>query len=147
SAMRIRLLRGRVFSDADDENAPLAVLVSQTAAQRWWPNQDAIGRRVKVPGFYPGPRPWRTVVGVVADVKQSGLNAPHTMQVYLPHAQYRTGFLALVVRTSKDPLSLLGEIQRTVAHLDPDLPVSNVASMEQVIEDSVAPQRFSTVLL
>ena len=146
-AMRVRLLRGRLFSDADDEKAPLAVLVSQTAAQRWWPNQDPIGRGLKVPGFDPGPQPSRTVVGVVDDVKQAGLNAPHTMQMYLPQAQYQYSFLTLVIRTQSDPSSLSGEIRHTIAQLNPELPVSNIASMEQVIEDSVAPQRFSAALL
>jgi putative ABC transport system permease protein len=146
-AMKLRLKRGRFLSDADDENAPLAVLISETAAQRWWPNQDAIGRRIKVPGFDSSPPPWRTVVGVVEDVKQAGLNAPHTMQVYLPHAQYSTQYLTLVVRTGSDPLSVSGEIRREVARLDSELPVSNVASMDQVMSDSVAPQRFSAALL
>jgi putative ABC transport system permease protein len=146
-AMKIRLMRGRFLSHADDENAPLAVLVSETAARSWWPNQDPIGRRVKVPGFDPGPQPWRTVVGVVADVKQAGLNAPHTMQIYLPHAQYGNGFLTLVMRTGSDPLSVAGEVRRSVAQLDPELPVANIASMDQVLSDSVSPQRFSAVLL
>ena len=146
-AMRLRLKRGRFLSEADDENAPLALLISETAAQRWWPNQDPIGRRVKVPGFDPSPQPWRTVVGIMEDVKQAGLNAPHTMQFYLPHAQFSTQFLTLVVRTGSDPLSAVGEIRREVAQLDPELPVSNVASMDQVMSDSVAPQRFSAALL
>jgi len=146
-AMKLLLKRGRFLADADDENAPLAVLISETAAQRWWPNQDAIGRRIKVPGFDSSPPPWRTVVGVVEDVKQAALNAPHTMQVYLPHAQYSTQYLTLVVRTGSDPLSVSGEIRREVARLDSELPVSNVASMDQVMSDSVAPQRFSAALL
>ena len=146
-AMKIRLHRGRFLTEADNEDAPLAVLVSQTAARSWWPNQDPIGRRVKLPGFDPGPQPWRTVAGVVEDVKQAGLNAPHTMQVYLPHAQYSSQYMTLVVRTDSDPLSLTGEIRRKVAQLDPDQPVSNVASMDQVMDDSVASQRFSAALL
>ena len=146
-AMKLRLKRGRFLSDADDENAPLAVLISETAAQRWWPNQDPIGRRVKAPGFDNSPPPWRTVVGVLQDVKQAGLNAPHTMQIYLPHAQYSTQYLTLVVRTGSDPLSVVGEIRQEVSRLDPELPVSNVASMDQVINESVVSQRFSAVLL
>jgi len=146
-AMKLRLRRGRFLSEADDENSPLAVLISETAAQRWWPNQDPIGRRVKVPGFDPSPQPWRTVVGVVEDVKQAGLNAPHTMQIYLPHAQFSTGSLVLIVRTGPDPLDVTGEIRREVAGIDPELPVSNVASMEQVMDDSTASQLFSAALL
>lgn len=146
-AVRIGLVRGRLLTDADNETAPLVVLLSETAAQRWWPNQNPIGRRVQVPGFDYSPQPWRTVVGVVKDVKQAGLDAPHTMQIYLPHAQYRTGYLTLVVRTQSDPLSWAGEVREQILKVDPDQAASNIASMDQVISDSVASRRFSAVLL
>lgn len=147
AAVGIRLVHGRLLTDADQEGAPLAVLVSTTAAERWWPNQDPIGRHVKVPGFDYSPQPWRTVVGVVQDVKQAGLDAPHTMQIYLPHAQYRVGFLTLVVRVKSDPLDLAPVVQRQIRELDPDQGVSNVATMDQVMSDSVASRRFSATLL
>ncbi len=146
-ALRIRLVRGRAFTEADDETAPLVVLVSTTAAQRWWPNQDPIGHRVKVPGFDNSPQPWRTVVGVVQDVKQASLDAPNTMQIYLPHAQYRVGYLTLVVRTQSDPLNLADEVRRQVRRADPQQAVTNIASMDQVLSDSVASRRFSAALL
>jgi len=146
-AMKIRLTRGRFLSDADDENAPLVVLISATAAQQWWPNQDPIGRRVRVPGFDANPQPWRTVVGVLEDVKQAGLDAPHTMQVYLPHAQYSTQYLTLVVRAKSEPQSLAAEIRRQVNQIDLDQAVSNIATMDQVLSDSVASRRFSASLL
>lgn len=147
AALGIRLVRGRLFTDADQAGAPLVALVSRTAARRWWPNQDPIGRHVKVPGFDHSPQPWRTVVGVVEDVKQAALDAPHTMQIYLPHAQYGIVYLTLVVRTKSDPMSLAPEIRRQAMQLDPELAVSNVASMDQVFSDSVASRRFPTVLL
>ncbi|HXW93388.1 MAG TPA: ABC transporter permease [Terriglobales bacterium] len=146
-ALRIGLVRGRLLNEADGETSPLVVLVSETAAQRWWPNQDPIGRRVKMPGFDQGPRPWRTVVGVVNDVKQAGLNAPHTMQIYLPHAQYGNGYLTLVVRTESDPLSLAGQVRQQILKLDPEQAASNIASMDQVLSDAVAAERFSAALL
>jgi len=147
TALGIRLIRGRLFSNRDQPDAPLVALVSRTAARRWWPNQDPIGRRVKVPGFNYSPQPWRTVVGVVEDVKQAALDAPPTMQIYLPHAQYGIVDLTLVVRTKSDPMSLAPEIRRQAMQLDPELAVSNIASMDQVLSDSVASRRFSTVLL
>jgi putative ABC transport system permease protein len=147
AAMGIRLLRGRLLTDADQAGTPLVALISNTAAERWWPNQDPIGRRVKVPGFDYTPQPWRTVVGVVEDVKQAGLDAPHAMQIYLPHAQYSIPYLTFVVRTKTDPLRLAPEIRREAMQLDPELAVSNIASMDQVLSDSVAPRRFSLVLL
>jgi putative ABC transport system permease protein len=147
AAVGIRLVRGRLFSDADRESAPLVVLISDTAAERWWPNQDPIGRRVKVPGFDVGAQPWRTVVGVVRDVKQAGLDAPQTMQIYLPHAQYRNGYLTLVVRTKSDPMSLAAEVRRQVMQVDPEQAVSNIATMDQVLSDSIVSRRFSATLL
>jgi putative ABC transport system permease protein len=147
SAVGISLVRGRLLAEADTESAPLVVLVSETAAQRWWPNQDPIGRRVKVSGFDQGPQPWRTVVGVVKDVKQAGLDAPRSMQIYLPQAQYRNGYLTLVVRTKSDPLSMAGQVRQQVLKVDPDQAASNVASMDQVLSDAVASQRFSAALL
>ena len=147
TALGIRLLRGRLLNDADQPGAPWVVLISRAAAQQWWPNQNPIGRRVKVPGFDYGPQPWRTVVGVVEDVKQAALDAPHTMQIYLPHSQYANDYLTLVVRTKSNPLTLAPEIRRQAMQLDPELAVSNIASMDQVLSDSVASRRFSTVLL
>jgi putative ABC transport system permease protein len=147
-AMQIGLLRGRTFSEADHQDAPLVVLVSATAAQGWWPNQDPIGKRMRLPGTTPEQgQIWRTVVGVVKDVKQAGLDAAHTMQVYVPHAQYRNDQLTLVVRTASDPLSFTKAVREQVSALDKDLAVSDVASMEQVLSGSIAAQRFSTVLL
>jgi putative ABC transport system permease protein len=147
AAVGIRLVRGRLLTEADQENAPLVALISNTAAARWWPSQDPIGRRVKVPGFDYQPQPWRTVVGVVQDVKQAGLDAPPTMQIYLPHAQYRNGGLTLVVRTKSDPLNLAAEVRGQVTEVDPEQAVSNIASMDQVLFDSIASRRFSATLL
>jgi putative ABC transport system permease protein len=142
------MLRGRPFSEADTAESPLVVLVSETAAQRWWPNEDAIGKRVRLPGYAPDmEKLWRTVVGVVNDVKQAGLDAPPTMQIYIPHAQNRNGYMTLVVRTSQDPLNYTAEVRRQIAALDKELAVSDITSMDQVVSDSVAGRRFSAVLL
>jgi putative ABC transport system permease protein len=147
-AMQIRLVRGRVFSEVDNQDSPLVVVVSATAAQRWWPNQDPIGKRIHFAGITAEQgQTWRTVVGVVKDVKQAGLDAAHTMQVYVPHAQYRNDHLTLVVRTASDPLSFAMAVRQQVSALDKDLAVSDIASMEQVLSGSIAAQRFSTVLL
>ena len=146
--MQIKLARGRTFSETDDETSPLVVMVSKTAAERWWPGQDPIGKRVRLPGFTREmEQQWRVVVGVVEDVKQAKLDAPRTMQIYVPHAQNRNGFMTLAVRTDRDALHYASSVRQLVAALDHDLAVSNVASMEEVLSDSVAARRFSTVLL
>jgi len=123
-------------------------VVSETAAQRWWPNQDPVGKRVRLPGFNMDMGTmWRTVVGVVEDVKQDGLDAPHTMQIYVPHAQTRTGSMVLVLRTGPDPLRYATEVRGQISAMDKDLAVSNVASMEEVMSASIDGRRFTTVLM
>jgi putative ABC transport system permease protein len=146
--MQIGLVRGRFFSEADNANSPLVVMVSETAAERWWPHQDAIGKRLRVSGNSAEQGELlRTVVGVVKDVKQNGLDAPRTMQVYIPHGQYMNDYMVLVVRTGSDPLSYATEVRRQVSAMDKDLAVSDIASMEQVLLGSIAARRFATVLL
>jgi putative ABC transport system permease protein len=146
--MQIGLVSGRSFSEADNANAPLVVMVSETAAERWWPHQDAVGKRLQVSGNSLAQSVlWRTVVGVVKDVKQSGLDAPRTLQVYIPHAQYMNDSMMLVVRTATDPLSRAKEVRQHISSLDGELAVSDVASMEQVLSGSIASRRFSTILL
>jgi|HubBroStandDraft_1064217.scaffolds.fasta_scaffold00049_17 putative ABC transport system permease protein len=146
--LQISVLHGRAFSEADTADSPLVVMVSETAAQRWWPNQDPLGKRVQIPGYTRDmDHVWRTVVGVVNDVKQAGLDAPHTMQIYTPQAQNRNGYMILVVRTGGDPMTYATEVRREISALDKDLAVSDIASMDQVVSDSVASRRFSAVLL
>ena len=146
--MQINLVRGRMLLESDNENAPLVVMVSQTAAQRWWPNQNPIGKRIRTPGFVPEMiNSWRTVVGVVADVKQAGLDTPHTMQIYLPQSQTRNGVLTLVVRTESDPLRSIQDVRGQIVAMDKELAVSDVSSMDEVLSASVSGRRFTTVLL
>jgi putative ABC transport system permease protein len=146
--MQIQLARGRFLAESDNENSPLAVLVSETAAAKWWPNQDPIGEHIRLPGFVPEMgKTWRTVVGVVHDVKQAGLDAPHTMQIYLPQAQTRNGFMTLVARTSSDPASYINEVRGQISAMDKELAVSDIASMEEVQSASVDGRRFTAVLM
>jgi len=146
--MQISLQRGRFLAASDDENAPLVALVSETAAHRWWPNQDPIGKRIRLPGFAPGmEKMWRTVAGVVRDVKQAGLDAPHTMQIYVPEAQTRNGIMTLVVRTSADPAGYINVVRSQISAMDKDLAVSDIASMEEVQSASVDGRRFTAALM
>jgi putative ABC transport system permease protein len=147
-ALDIRLRHGREISTQDDERAPLVLLVSEGLAARFWPNQDPIGKRIKLP-FNPGhdDEPWRTVVGVVRDVKQYGLDKPGASAVYLPHAQYPVSFMTLVARTSSDPAEMLGTVRETVRQLDPDQVPVEVATMQDVMVDSVRTQRFTMFVL
>jgi putative ABC transport system permease protein len=147
-AIGIPLLRGRYFDRQDSESAPHVVIVSQSLARHFWPLEEAIGKRLK-PGF--SNDAWCTVVGVVGDTKQYSLGETPSPSMYLPYAQAPDPFLmqdiTLVVRTGADPLSLVTAARRAVRTVDPDLPVFDVASMEQLVYRSVSAPRFNTALL
>ena len=102
-AMEIPVQRGRSFTERDKEGAPLVALVSETFAERYWPGENPVGKRIRFPGSASRPQPWREVVGVVKDVKQRKLDTGGTLQMYLPLAQYPSSAMTLVVRAESDP--------------------------------------------
>ena len=146
-AMQIPLRAGRFFSEHDAREAPRVAIVDERTAQRFWPNQDPIGKRIH-PG---GPRPdakWLTVAGVVGNVKQYGLETESRMVVYYPHSQEAAiGGLYVVARTSGDPEALAGAITREVSALDSDLPIYDVRTMMDRLHASLGRQRFSMIVL
>ncbi|MBV8858091.1 MAG: ABC transporter permease [Acidobacteria bacterium] len=146
-AMRIPLVDGRALDEHDAADGAPVALVSETAARKLWPGQSPLGRRVKFPGSEKNRQPWRTVVGVVRDVKQYGLDREDVMQMYLPEAQFPTSFMTLVVRSKSDPAALLGGVRREVAAADRELAVFGAATMDELLADSVALRRFSMLLL
>ena len=147
-ALGIRLERGREITEQDAENAPLVLLVSESFATRFWPDEDPIGKRIRLP-WNPGreDEPWRTVVGVVKDVKQYGLDKPASSAIYLPHAQYPVSFMTLVVRTTGDPAAMPGTVRQAVRKLDPDQVPTEIATMSDVMANSIQTQRFSMFVL
>lgn len=148
NAIGIRLQHGREITPQDDERAPLVLLVSESFAARFWPADDPIGKRIKLP-FNPGRKdePWRTVIGIVGDVKQYGLDKPSANAVYLPHAQYPVSFMTLVAQTSVNPTELIGTVRQTVQQLDPDQVPMQISTMQDVMVGSVQTQRFSMFVL
>ncbi|HEY6187243.1 MAG TPA: ABC transporter permease [Pyrinomonadaceae bacterium] len=145
--MGIEALQGRQFNEQDRADSTGVVVVSETMARKYWPGEDALGKRIKS-GSSASTNPWLTVVGVVKDVRQFQLNADPKPQMYLPYAQ--TSFLPprqLVVRTNVEPTSLAATVRKTVWEIDGDQPVSNISTMEEVLAESVARQRFSMLLL
>ena len=145
--MSIPLLEGRVFTEGDKADSPSAVVISETTARLFWQGENAIGKHLKV-GRSTSPNPWLTVVGIVKDVRQYELIIEPKPQMYLPYQQAE--FFeprALVVRTNFDPLSLAATVRQTVWDIDKDQPVSDISSMEEIVSDSVARQRFSMLLL
>ena len=145
--MGIPLLKGRVFTEQDRAESTGVVVVSEITARRLWPGEDPIGKRIS--GWSTDPqRKWVQIIGVVKDVRQFGLAADPKLQIYLPYEQAR--FFeprALIVQTDVDPMSLATMVRRTVWEIDKDQPVSDISSMEEIVSQSVARQRFSTLLL
>jgi putative ABC transport system permease protein len=145
--MGIPLVRGRDFTDQDTLDSNMAVVVSDKTAKHYWPNEDPVGKRLK-PGSSTSQGPWRTVIGVVKDVRQNDFIAEPKMQMYLSYRQLK-GLVpnALVVRTAVDPLSLASAVRNAIWAVDKDQTVANVDSMEYIVAGAVARQRFSMLLL
>ncbi|HKU72377.1 MAG TPA: ABC transporter permease [Pyrinomonadaceae bacterium] len=145
--MSIPLLKGRQLTDQDTDTSPDVVVISETMARRLWPGEDAIGKRIAI-GRIRSQEDWIQVIGVVKDVRQFELNADPKPQMYLTYRQF--GFFDaqdLVVKTDVDPASLAGTIRNAVWEIDKDQPVSNIRTMDTILADSIARQRFSMLLL
>jgi putative ABC transport system permease protein len=143
-AMSIPLVRGRLFEESDDRDRPQVALINQTAARRLWPEEDPIGRQLRLGGES---APWRTIVGIVGDVYQYGLDSQKTMQVYQPYRQKPVPDVTLLVRGLQDPRPLTAGIRAAVSAIDRELPVASVSTMDEILADSVAGRRFSMILL
>jgi putative ABC transport system permease protein len=145
-AMGIPLLRGREILPTDGPTSPMVSVISKTLADRYFPNEDPIGKRLQVSQ---GPRDdLSEIVGVVGDVKQYALDMDTTLQVYQParqHAYFDS--LTLVVRSSADPERLTASLRAAVREVDPALPVASARTLESVVASSVGARRFTTTLL
>jgi putative ABC transport system permease protein len=144
--MRIPILHGRDFTPHDNADATKVVIVNQSLAQRQWPRQDAIGKRIRLGSN----DPWYTIVGVVKDAEQHNWGAIREDEFYFPQWQNPADiqrYLTLVVRTKGDPNSMAGPVESAIASLDRDLPIEDVETMQQVVDRAVWQPRFSTTLL
>ncbi|HET6978359.1 MAG TPA: ABC transporter permease [Pyrinomonadaceae bacterium] len=144
--MGIPILKGRSFTAHDHDNTPNVILVNEALANRYWPNQDAVGKRL---GFAedPSKQVWREIVGVVGNVRHKALETEAIPEVYFPYQQSPSNFMSLVVHTESDPASLVPAIRSVVLSVDKDQPVSDVMTMEQRLAKSVASSRFVMMLL
>jgi len=144
-ASGIRLIAGRDFSDADTADRLQVVMISESMAQQFWPNQNPLGKRLTLT-FRPGVV--REVVGVVGDVKIRGLGfAEPVAALYTPFAQSQWRGLSLVVRTGVPPKNVTTALSAAVHEIDPELPLLNVRTMDEVVGESIAQQRFAMELL
>ena len=144
NAMRIPLIAGRAFNERDNQQAPRVAIVSAELAQRVFPGENPIGRRINVTT---GPENFREIVGVVGDVTQQGLVRGSSPHVYEPFSQAPNSFMTLIVRGSSDPTALVPAIRSKVIELDPELPLQRVTTLDKIISNSIRQQRFTSVVL
>jgi putative ABC transport system permease protein len=149
-ALGVPLVKGRYFTAADRVDSAKIAIVNQTLAHHYWPNENPIGKRLKTGGAERPKSPWMEVVGVVGDIKYSGLDAAPELELYEPYQQAAWPSMYLVVRTSselRNPATLASAVQNAVWSLDKDLPVAHIRTMRQLLSESVEQPRFRTVLL
>jgi putative ABC transport system permease protein len=142
-AMKIPLLRGRTLTERDDENAPLAVVINESAANALWPGEDALGKRMKLARLDTA---WAEVVGIVGEVKHDGLHLDASPHLYMSILQFPWPTLRIAVRSSLDAAAVAAAVRGVVQSLDPLQPVSDVKTMADVLTDANAGRQLSLVL-
>ncbi len=155
TTMRIRLVRGRAFTDQDRQGSPRVMIINEALAREAFPGQDAIGKRIACCEPGPDGSPvWKEVVGVAGDVRAQGLGEDPSPEFYLPMLQapgaawtWTDRTMTVAVRSRSEALSLMPTLRRAVAQVDPSLPLYNLGTMQGRVADSLAESRFSTMLL
>jgi putative ABC transport system permease protein len=142
----MRLVAGRLFNRGDNGGTFHVAVVNEAFARRFWPNGSALGKRIKQ-GWPEWQTPWREIVGVVNDVKYEGVTYDTPLQAYLPLRQESTGSLALVARTAGDAPTLVRPLEHVIQSFDGDVPVYDVRTMRQWLDNAVARERISMVIL
>jgi putative ABC transport system permease protein len=144
------LREGRVFDGRDGSDAAPVAIVNETMAKQYWPGGSALGKRFKL-GDPDEELPWVTIIGIVGDLRQMGMDVPVKAEMYFPYRQRQPQVWFtprdLVVRAAVEPLLLAGAIQREVHAVDPDQPVSNIRTMDEVLGEESSPRRLSMTLL
>lgn len=145
TTLGIPILRGRNFTEQDTLQSPGVVLINERLANRYWPNEDPIGKMISVSvGQYRGQR---QVIGIVANVRLTSLTQPPRAEMYVPYAQHPDGYLFLIARTNSDPLALAPVVRREVLAIDKDQPITKVRTMNQVVASSQERRTFNLLLL
>jgi putative ABC transport system permease protein len=147
-ALGMKLVDGRALDQRDGTAAPPVALINQTMARNLWPGENAVGRRFKQGGFEEA-SPWITIVGIVGDVHQAGLDSPSRPEMYLPYLQQDFGFEPeyLVVRTPGDPMLIADAVRRQVWAVDKEQPVAGAMPLEELVDDTLAPRKTQAGLL
>jgi predicted permease len=143
----VPLISGRYVGRHDRENTLYVAAVNQTMARRYWPGENPLGKRFKV-GDYAEAVPWVTVVGVVGDVHQMGLDVPSRTEMYFPYPQHADfSPRDLAIKTSGDPLQFAAAVRQQIWAVDKDQPIAAMMPMQDLLDDEVAPRKLQTTLL
>jgi putative ABC transport system permease protein len=141
--LRIPLVRGRAIEPGDRPDGAFVAIVNRAMANRFFPGDDPIGKSIRILGNKP-----RTIVGVVDDIRTRAFHTGPQPEIYIPHAQSPSGGMFLVIRTSsRDPARLAPAVRATLRALDPDLPIANLRTADQLITATLSAERFSLVLM
>jgi putative ABC transport system permease protein len=153
-ALNIQLVRGRLPAESDAEQAPPVVLVNEATARALFPSTDPIGKRVRLSQTTGAEQPWRTIVGVVGDVRQRGLDTAPRTEIYIPYRQFlhfsaggQVRAMSLVIKADVAPESLVGAVRAELRAIDPEVPAAQVRTMDDVIAASVTDRRLNTLLI
>ena len=145
-ALGIKLLRGRTFDERDTDMAAPVAIIDETMAHTYWPQEDAIGKRLKL-GGQQSTNPWMMIVGIVKHVRYASLEKPSRVQVYFPHAQRPSRGMSIAMRISMEPGTLVKAVQGEVSRMDSNQPAYLIQTMDELLADSVAQRKFSMLLL
>ena len=144
--MGIALRTGRAFTAEDTRDRPKVAIVNETFVHRYFPGEDPIGKRFTFGGASPDAQ-WLTIVGVVGDTSRQGLDQPIRIESWMPHAQWPSSSMEVVLRTTGDPLALSRAVRQTVWSFDRNLPIPSLQTMEQILSERVALRRWNMLLL
>ncbi len=145
--MGLRLIEGRLIEATDRADTPPVCLIDETFARTFWPGESALGKRVKFGNLKDPEPPWMQVVGIVAHVKNYGVDQPSRVEIYLPFYQRPANSPTIVVETAGDPANLTPGVREAVRSLDPDLPIFAVRTLTDVVATQMAPRRLAVMLI
>ncbi len=149
-AMGIPLRQGRYFDSGDNAQSQPVAIINETMARQYWPEENALGKQFKV-GDPDSKRPYLTIVGIAADVRQMGVDVPVKAEMYLPYQQvgYQQWFAPrdLVIRTTGDPLSIVSAVRDQIRAVDPNQPISNIITADEILGEETAERRIGIILL
>jgi putative ABC transport system permease protein len=144
--MKIPLMRGRYFDDRDTADSVNVVILDETMARKYWPDEDPLHKRITLDNDEKGQPRYREIVGIVSHVRHRGLEGESRTQYYLPHTQTANPNMFFAIRTQGEPTTLAGAARGVIRGLDQDLPLFRVTAMEQIVAESLAQRRFALTL-